>query len=329
VLDATSITDTPADSTPPQRRKSAQLLQAQSSFSAQLCSLESRIQQQGQLYQQSLEDGFASLAPEIQASGRDAGHATRQALEVLFRPILESELAKYEARCETRKAAEMREFRAILSQTSFQIDAHVSRLETRNEYLPGGSLEASQPVPPRQPSPMQHGQSEVAESALSHHSPVPEVFQGGVCSVRAPPSEITIKASEWSHWARIPRVGTFRIRYWLSASPRGRFYNFTICFWPSSTFVLRTGFSLKYSNRPDVQGYLPLFPSLAVYPVLPDSDPIWGLIRKDNVQGVMARFSQKLNTPFDEDSYGDSLLIVRKLPSLDEFAKWAAWRLIF
>ncbi|KLU82820.1 hypothetical protein MAPG_01888 [Magnaporthiopsis poae ATCC 64411] len=290
-------------------RKSAQLLQAQNSFSAKLCDLESRIEQQERLYQQSLDDGFASLAMETQASGRDAGHTTRQALEVLFRPILESELAKFEARNETRKTAEMREFRAILGQASFQIDAHISRLEARNEHLSRDAVEASQPIPQRQPSPMQHHRSEAAEAALSHHSPHEGGLEGNVYPVRAPRCGVTITASEWSHWASIPLVGTFRIRYWLSASPRGRFYNFTICFWPSSNFVSRTGFSLKYSNRPDVQGCLPLFPSLAIYSVLPSDDPIWLLIHADNVEGVMARFSQKLNTPFDEDSEGETLLI--------------------
>ncbi|KAL8389045.1 hypothetical protein RB595_008832 [Gaeumannomyces hyphopodioides] len=290
-------------------RKTAQLLQAQNSLGTKVCSLESRVEQQGRLYQQSLEDSFASLALGIQASNRDAGHTIRQALEAHLRPILESELDRFKTTDDARRATEMRGFRAILDQASSQIESHIIRLETHNKLSPKRITESSQLSPQSQSSAMQDCRGSAIEDAVSSNSFDTKTMNCGVFPVSVSRCEIPIVTSEWSYWANIPQVGTFRLRYWLSAGPWGRIYNFTICFWPSSMLIFKRGFSLKYSNRPDVHGYLPLFPSLAIYPVLPHSDPVWNLICEDDLPGLMARFSQKLNTPFDEDAGGVTLLM--------------------
>ncbi|EJT77343.1 hypothetical protein GGTG_07255, partial [Gaeumannomyces tritici R3-111a-1] len=290
-------------------RKTAQLLQAQTSLGAKVCSLEARIEQQGKLYQQSLEDSFASLARGIHGSDTDAGYAVRRALEVYLQPMLENELATIRARDDTKRAAEMRGFCAILNQASSRIDSHISLLESRNKLPPNHAMEPSQPIPPRHCSAMQDYRGLGSLGAISSHHFDAATISRGVYPVPAPRCEIPIGTSEWSYWANIRRVGTFRLRYWLSAGPRGKVYNFTACFWPSSTVIFKTAFSLKYSNRHDAHGYLPLFPSLAIFPVLPRDDPVWEIIRQDDLPGLMARFSQKLNTLFDEDAGGVTLLM--------------------
>ncbi|KAF5005199.1 hypothetical protein FDECE_8320 [Fusarium decemcellulare] len=138
-----------------------------------------------------------------------------------------------------------------------------------------------------------------------HH----RVVHASTRSTHDPPAWHSHKVSEWSYWAFIPHIGTIRVEYRIHSAPSGRFYTFKIDFWPTIILLDRKCISLKYSSRRDQQGYMALCPLMAIHPILPRDDIIWSMIANDDVDGVTARFQQKKNGPFDQDSHGASLLM--------------------
>ncbi|KAJ4024642.1 hypothetical protein NW766_000882 [Fusarium irregulare] len=114
---------------------------------------------------------------------------------------------------------------------------------------------------------------------------------------------------EWSYWASISSVGTFRVQCRSQNGDNGRFWTIQSDFWPSVTSLLSRCISLKYSSNYDPQGYMALFPSLAIHPIISKDHPIWNLIERGDLAGVRLQLREHRNGPHDQDSDGVSLLM--------------------
>lgn len=254
-----------------------------------------------EFYQQSLQDGFSNLHRGIETS---EAHILRQVLGIHLLPYLKRETQEL-------NAAATQEFRTILNETASQFRAHLTRIEERSDSDIEALKEPRMAVE-HQSTPQSTNQSWIAARPLSDG--VQNDTQLPVTTVSTNPFQVPphrpTKATEWSHWGKIPRIGTFRVEYAVETEPRGRFYTFRISFWPSTILFCRRGFSLKYSNRPDREGYASICPSLMTYRVLSRDNPIWDLIRYDDVHGVIERFQTQSNGPFEVEEHGASLLMV-------------------
>jgi len=98
------------------------------------------------------------------------------------------------------------------------------------------------------------------------------------------------RTKDWSYWTSIPAVGTFRVQYGTLRVGSGRFWTIQIDFWPSIKFNLKKFISLRYTNRCNSEGFMPLFPSVAVYPILSRNDPIWDMIGCNRPRGDQSSF---------------------------------------
>ncbi|RSM03508.1 hypothetical protein CDV31_010439 [Fusarium ambrosium] len=256
------------------------------------------------LCQQSLKEGFSNMSHEIQVSEEHVGNMLRHELQRQLRPLVEEALTK----SEIQNAAALEQFRAVVDDAATQITRNISRQGDREK---------------------QFAVLETGSTSNLHNSAVPEQhFQHSMMtrpvagrqsenSLDICPTSLTHVSHTWrstivaafSHWGSIPHVGTFRVEYKTHTEPNRRFCTFKIDFWPSIIFFRRRNLSLKYSSRPDGQGYISLCPSLAVRPIISDHDPIWDMIRDDDVYAVTSRFYECKNGPFDQDDHGRSLLM--------------------
>ncbi|OBT66611.1 hypothetical protein VE03_03963 [Pseudogymnoascus sp. 23342-1-I1] len=247
----------------------------------------------------------------IESFDENAGNVLRQVLDAHLRPFLELAMTKYE----TQNAARMQEFRSILDEAASRTNERLTLIDRRSNRLAKDVSKILRPGVEPQLSPRPVSQRSIAAITLSTSLTDLDSTKPPECTdytglIQVPTLRRNpIKVAEWSYWANIPGVGTFRIECRVHSDPGGRFSSFKIFFWPSIVLFCLRGFSLKYSNRPDREGYSALCPSLAIHPIIADSNPIWDMVACDNVLDVIARFQEQKNGPFDMDNHGNSLLM--------------------
>ncbi|RSL54759.1 hypothetical protein CEP53_007331 [Fusarium sp. AF-6] len=256
------------------------------------------------LYQQSLKEGFSNMSHEIQVSEEHVGNMLRHELNRQLRPLVEEALTK----SEIQNAAALEQFRAVVDDATTRITRNISRQGDREKQLAVLETDSTSNLD-NSAVPKQH----------SLHSIIarPVAPKQSTNSLDMCPTNLTHAFRAWrstivatfSHWGSIPHVGTFRVEYKTHTEPNRRFCTFKIDFWPSINFLRRRSFSLKYSSRPDGQGYIALCPSLVVRPIISDYDPIWDMIKYDDVDAVTSRFCECENGLFDQDDHGRSLLM--------------------
>ncbi|KAH7166386.1 hypothetical protein EDB81DRAFT_782227 [Dactylonectria macrodidyma] len=274
-----------------------------SQFSKRMKDFHSEMELSQAMYHSSLRDGFSSLSREIEVSGENMGNTLRYALEQHFRPMLEEALTNSEMRNEAR----IEEFRAVMNSATTQIMEHMNRNERPTDSQ--GEHESKESRPRKRIRPNDQSLGRYLDVQFSGHEKDEDESQNGSMTLpHIQRSRRPIKVTELSYWTRIPWIGTFRIEFSTHSEPRRWFYTFKIEFWPCSKLLRVNTISLKYSSRPDRQGYVALSPSLAFYPIIEIADPIWDMIYHDDLFGVMTRFRERRNGPLDQNSFGISLL---------------------
>ncbi|KAH7247918.1 hypothetical protein B0J15DRAFT_563327 [Fusarium solani] len=257
------------------------------------------------LYDQSLKDGFSSMSREIRVSQEHVGNAVRNELLRQLRPLIEELLTK----SEIQNMALLEQLRVVVDDAATKFWKHRT---TEGDQ--------EQPFIARNKSPTQNlldsadGEKHYRPSVMARPVMQEEHTDGlNPASTSLTPTSHTWRstvASKSSHWGKIPHIGSFRIEYRTHTERNRRFCTFQIDFWPSSIFLRKRGLSLKYSSRPDSQGYIALCPSIAVRPIISQKDPIWGIIENDDVDYVIELFQDGENGPFDQNDHGVSLLMV-------------------
>jgi hypothetical protein len=257
------------------------------------------------LYDQSLKDGFSSMSREIRVSQEHVGNAVRNELLRQLRPLIEELLTK----SEIQNMALLEQLRVVVDDAATKFWKHRT---TEGDQ--------EQPFIARNKSPTQNlldsadGEKHYRPSVMARPVMQEEHTDGlNPASTSLTPTSHTWRStvvSKSSHWGKIPHIGSFRIEYRTHTERNRRFCTFQIDFWPSSIFLRKRGLSLKYSSRPDSQGYIALCPSIAVRPIISQKDPIWGIIENDDVDYVIELFQDGENGPFDQNDHGVSLLMV-------------------
>ncbi|KAF4948977.1 hypothetical protein FGADI_9262 [Fusarium gaditjirri] len=126
----------------------------------------------------------------------------------------------------------------------------------------------------------------------------------------------SLTRSEWAYEISIPPVGKFRVEHRTFAGPQTHFWTLNFVFWPTCHSIFTRCISLKYSSRRDTQGYIAIFPSLMIRPMISEGDAIGKSIVEDDVDGVVARYQAHKNSLFDQYPNGMSLLQSKKLALL-------------
>lgn len=265
----------------------------QSNLQEEVTQLGIRLDNHVHLYQQFVQDGFASLVREIRVPEAAIGRTVHRELERHLRPVLEEVLRD----SPTQDDRILQNLGPILNNTASQIQRCASQSQDRNIHKH-----------PTQTHKLEIQNAE-ASSASARINSIFELSDTGIIDTkRNDGSGRPTKA--WSYWGSITGVGTIRVEFNVYAEPKRRFYTIKFDFWPC-LFLLRIGgFSLQYSSRPDMQGYIALCPSLAVRSVISERDPIWDMIQQSDITSIMSLFQQRKNTPSDQDTHGCSLLKV-------------------
>ncbi|KAM0425170.1 hypothetical protein ACHAPT_009487 [Fusarium lateritium] len=249
-------------------------------------------------YQQSLNAGFSSMSREIQVSEEHLGNTLRHELQRQLRPLVDEVLTK----SEIQNAATLEQFRAIVHDAATRIERNVARKGGRDKQRPTSSMRDSAEL-------KQHSQHLMMARSVMHKQKADSLDSAPTGLAHVSRTRRPTVVDEFSHRACIPLVGTFRVEYRTHTEPTRRFYTFKIDFWPSNMLLRRIGFSLKYSSRPDGQGYTALSPSMAVRPIISTHDPIWRMIENDDINAIIARFRDFKNGLFDQNDHGGSLLM--------------------
>jgi hypothetical protein len=264
------------------------------------------------MYKESLEKGFSTLTRDrdLKIPEEILNNVLRSALDSYILPSIEESFLK---RSELQYAATLQKVQEVMGNATDQILNQVAstvELERTSYSHYDRKKDKSN----------ERGYSPVSVDARSGNStciPLAEDNQiasipdtTSTCASNRPPISPSTKANKRSLWTSIPFIGTLRIQFETQIGEAGRLWIIQIDFWPSSTFLLRKCISLKYNSSYDQQGYMALFPSLAVYPILSHDNAIWSMIAHDDIDGIKLRFRDRENGPYDHNDYGMSLLSV-------------------
>ena len=283
------------------RRSSAQSYEQQESNQAILKSLTTLVEQQSQqdvptnpeisarfdrlsiqmdsslrMYKESLNESFSTLTKdrEVTIPEECIEQTLRRVLDGYILPRVEESFSKT---YRLQNAATLRHIQEAMSQATEQILSQIADTKSCGCDL------GSQSICP-------HSDPEQVERRLNERPKTGPNFQGspyildseGEGGLIPSPSDKTSnheakpvgqlrrsRKKDWPYWMSIPAIGTFGIQYGSQSGNGRRLWTIQIDFWPSTIFLLRRCISLRYSNDYDPQGYMALFPSLAVYPIYP------------------------------------------------------------
>lgn len=283
-----------------------------SDISARFDGLSTQMDSNVRLYKESLNEGFSTLTKDREVA------LPEECMEQVLRRVLDSYILprvekSFSETSKLQNAATLRLIQEAVGQATEQILNHVADTKRSNAEL--------EPQFNSIPSnPEQVAWSPPETRTRSQGSPyVPPLKDIEVASPSTETSEHTSKplgkthnrkTNKWSYWTSAPPVGTFRIQYGTQLGHKGRFWTIQIDFWPSFTFLSKKCMSIRYSNNYDPQEYIALFPSLAIYPLIPNDDPIWEMIAYDDIEQIRVQFKNNKNGPFDQNPVGVSLLSV-------------------
>ncbi|CAG7557841.1 unnamed protein product [Fusarium equiseti] len=265
-----------------------------SDISARFDGLSIQMDSTVQMYKESLCEGFSPSTRDHEVTFLEGymDQFLRRALDSYILPHIEEPFSK---RSELQNAATLRLIQEAMGQATDEMVGLVTNI-TKGKEIEQEDI---------RPTERLETDTNLSDSPLASfsddHQVTSKVRRSGICRSSG--------TKEWSYWTSIPSVGTFRVQYRSQLGNTGRFWTIKIDFWPSITSLLSKCISLKYSNNYDQQGYIALFPSLAIYPIISKDHSIWKLIDQGDLAGVRLQLRDHKNGPHDQDPDGVSLLM--------------------